>query len=134
MFRLALEYWVGHQLANAYFLVVGFWFMTTLVGPGIDQVAGRSARIRAAAGCSVALVIWAVVLASVAFPVVELDWFANLARTWGNPVAADQQLAGISVLLVGVAPAAIILNRPQQRRRNPEQAPASDASHAALTG
>ncbi|WBL20278.1 hypothetical protein [Citricoccus sp. NR2] len=34
----------------------------------------------------------------------ELDWSGTRGRAGGPPVAADQQLAAISVLLAGFAP------------------------------
>lgn len=120
-FRLVLDYWIAHQVANLYFLALGLCFMAAVTGPATDRAAPRPARIRATAVVAGGLLIWAVALASGLLPVLEPDWFGNLARTWGPPVAADQQLAGISVLLAGFAPTALLLtvlalHRPPRRR------------------
>ncbi|WP_245873650.1 cytochrome c oxidase assembly protein [Brevibacterium ihuae] len=104
--RLALDFWIVHQVTNLYFLLIGFWFMTSLTRPG---TAPRSARVIAVAGLAGALLIWATVLASGATLVLQVDWFGNLARTWGPSITADQQRAGTSVLLAGVAPLAVLL-------------------------
>lgn len=105
--RLTFEVWVAHQAANAYFLVVGFWFLTTVLGTGIHPMTPRSTRIGAVTGAAAALFIWAIVLAGSVLPL-QAEWFGNLGRTWGSDVAVEQQLAGISVLLTGFLPLATI--------------------------
>ena len=108
VFRLALELWVVHQAANAYFLVLGFWFISTLLGTGVHQLAPLPIRIKAAAGTATVLFVWALVLAG-SLQVLQPEWFANLGRNWGSTVAVEQQLSGISVLLVGFLPIAAIM-------------------------
>lgn len=124
LFRLVLDYWLVHQVANLYFLGVGFCFMTAVLGPSDGRPAPRAARIRTAAVLTAALLIWAVVLAAGVLPVLEPDWFVGMARTWGPPVTLDQQLAGISVLTAGFAPmafllTALILSRPDAPTERP---------------
>ena len=109
LFRLVLEYWIVHQVANLYFLAVGFCFMTSVITPSNGRLIPRTARIRTAAILAGALLLWAIVLAAGILPVLEPDWFVNMARTWGPPVTLDQQLAGISVLVAGFAPMAFLL-------------------------
>ncbi|SFV22817.1 cytochrome c oxidase assembly protein [Micrococcus terreus] len=109
LFRLVLDYWIAHQLANLYFLTVGFCFMASVLGPFGDHPVPRPVRVRTAAVLAGTLLVWAVVLATGVLPVLEPDWFVGMARTWGPPVTLDQQLAGISVLTAGFAPMAFLL-------------------------
>lgn len=106
---LVLEYWIAHQVANLYFLGLGVCFMTSVVGLPLGRLAPRPARIRAVAIVAGVLLLWAVVLASGALPVLQPDWFEGMERTWGDPAALDQQLAGMPVLLAGFAPLAFLL-------------------------
>lgn len=127
LLRLALDFWIAHQMANLYFLLIGFWFMTTVTRP---RTAARtlSRRTVAVAGLAGVLLLWATVLASGVTPVLEVDWFGNLARTWGPSIAADQQRAGTSVLLAGVAPLVIVLTTLLLHRPRPTPAGTAGAS------
>lgn len=108
LLRLALDFWIAHQVTNLYFLIIGFWFMTTVI---CTQSKSRTRRrqILTIAGVAGIFLLWANMLAFGVSPVLEVDWFAGLARTWGPAIAVDQQNAGTAVLLIGVAPLAVVL-------------------------
>ncbi|GAA4392813.1 cytochrome c oxidase assembly protein [Brevibacterium pityocampae] len=132
LLRLALDFWIAHQMANLYFLLIGFWFMTTVTRP---RTAARtlSRRIIAVAGLAGALLLWATVLAFGVTPVLEVDWFGNLARTWGPSITADQQRAGTAVLLAGVTPLAILLTTLLLHRPHPTPAGTAGALQPSST-
>ncbi|WP_245533246.1 cytochrome c oxidase assembly protein [Brevibacterium senegalense] len=132
LLRLALDFWIAHQMANLYFLLIGFWFMTTVTRP---RTAARtlSRRTVAVAGLAGVLLLWATVLAFGVTPVLEVDWFGNLARTWGPSIAADQQHAGTSVLLAGVTPLVILLTTLLLHRPRPTPAGTAGAFQPSST-
>ncbi|WP_344310228.1 cytochrome c oxidase assembly protein [Brevibacterium samyangense] len=132
LLRLALDFWIADQMANLYFLLIGFWFMTTVTRP---RTAARtlSRRTVAVAGLAGVLLLWATVLAFGVTPVLEVDWFGNLARTWGPSIAADQQHAGTSVLLAGVTPLVILLTTLLLHRPRPTPAGTAGAFQPSST-
>lgn len=117
--QLALQYWVVHQLTNFYFLGIGCWVMHSLLDPDTRRVVHRRTRLIVAVVLTGFFLIWAIVLVSGSVPPVQPDWFGGLERTWGPSIALDQQMAGITVLLTGFAPTALVavavlLGRPPQ--------------------
>ncbi|WP_247642484.1 cytochrome c oxidase assembly protein [Brevibacterium aurantiacum] len=108
LLRLSLDFWIAHQVTNLYFLIIGFWFMASVMRTRIKPRT-RLRQILAVAGVAGILLLWANMLAFGVSPVLEVDWFSSLDRTWGPSIAVDQQNAGTAVLLIGVAPLAVVL-------------------------
>ncbi|WP_344217556.1 cytochrome c oxidase assembly protein [Brevibacterium permense] len=110
LLRLSLEFWIAHQVTNLYFLIIGFWFMATVMRTRVKPRT-RLRQILTIAGVAGIFLLWANMLAFGVSPVLEVDWFSSLDRTWGPAIAVDQQHAGTAVLLIGVAPLAVVLAR-----------------------
>ena len=112
-----------------YFLIIGFWFMTTVI---CTQSKSRTRRrqILTIAGVGGILLLWANMLAFGVSPVLEVDWFSSLDRTWGPSIAVDQQNAGTSVLLIGVAPLAGVLATFLSYKSRPTSSDATDTNRS----
>lgn len=139
VFQWALQYWLVHQLTNLYFLGIGCWVMHSLLDPGAQRVVHRRTRVIVAVVLTGFFLIWAIVLVSGIVPPVQPDWFAGMERTWGPSIPVDQQLAGITVLLTGFTPIALIslaliLARPPQasQGRELEGVTASESSQPSV--
>lgn len=135
LLRLALDFWIAHQVTNFYFLIIGFWFMATVIRTQSKSQTRRQ-QIIAVAGVGGILLLWANMLAFGLGPILEVDWFSSLARTWEPSIAVDQQRAGTSVLLIGVVPLAAVLTtflpykqRPASTAATDTVRPSPDVSH-----
>ncbi len=92
---------VGHQLMTAYFLAVGSLFVTSLRRPARGPTSRAPDPLYAALGMTVFYA--GLGLALLSSPNLLLpEWYGAMEGPWGIGPLADQQLAGVYVMTIGV--------------------------------
>jgi cytochrome c oxidase assembly factor CtaG len=100
-FRLVLQGHVAHEVVEAFFILMGAVFYSSILAPvpgGRDDGRALTAAATAAVFC-----LWTAALALSNEPI-QAGWFTSLGRDWGPGAVTDQQSTALVVWLIAALP------------------------------